>query len=541
MTTQKGSPLSSFDETFRVIDMHTHMFNARYLPLRGIFKSFDIPDKYITPLARVCWFLTDFSEFPNLSRSEPAHLNTQQIKGLPSDELHDSLCVNAFIESLSSDCETLIGACFSTGSISIDDATAASLDPVDLNVETASSQTLALAAMASVIDVFEFRTSLDGATFVFAAQSDLAAVKTFRILDLFKAFFRQVFSALEHALDYADFFWNLTQTERQIYGRIRAFYASFDVESLFVHHMMDMSHPYQKATGNPNLGQVKIPYYPTSQSNRKASQLSQMKALADYSNGQLIGFSAFDPQRFVGSEDIGWAVTTALDKAMDDFNMVGFKFYPPMGYRADEDKNSDVGKAISAFLRYCIRVDAPVFAHCTPGGFEVTKGSGLNSDPAYWRNMLQVEPWAEDLRLCLGHAGGGRYRRDNDGSLISAGWVASECDWVLPDNYAKNVVALCQNYKNVYCELANIDSILDNSTDKDHLVENLRQALIDTSGPYPFCDKVMYGTDWHMVGMVNDVVDYFQTLTDIFDQPEFAAFKSGFFYNNAMNYLKRSA
>lgn len=540
MTTQQGSPLSGFDETFRVVDMHTHMFNARYLPLGGIFKTFNIPERFLTPLTRICWFLTDFSKFPDLPRKEPTHLNAKRIKSFQSHELHESLCVNAFIESLSADCETLISACLPTGSISIAEATVASLEPSDLDVETATTQTLALSTIASVIDVFEFRSSLDDATFVFEDQADLGAMNTYRFVDLFKAFFRQVFSALESALDYADFFWNLTQTERQIFLRIRAFYASADVECTLVHHMMDMSHPYRIASGNPSLGQVKIPYYPRSKWRPEPSQLSQMRALGEFSSGQLIGFSAFDPKRFVDAKDISWAVTKALDKARNDFNMAGFKFYPPMGYRADEDKNSDVGKAITAFLRYCIRFDTPVFAHCTPGGFEVSFEAGLNSDPVYWRNMLEAECWVQDLRLCLGHAGGGRYCRDKDSSLISAGWVGCEAEWALPTNYAKNVVALCRDFKNIYCELSNIDTILEHSADKNNLMLNLRRELKDVSGSSQFRDKIMYGTDWHMVGMVNDVVDYFQTLSEIFDQPDFATFKSGFFYDNAVNYLKKT-
>jgi len=451
--------MAQFSDTPRVIDMHTHMFNARYLPLRGIFKSFGkIPDKFIKPLAFISWFLTDYSKFPNLKRVMPAHLNTVKFNGKKTQELEKSQYIASYIESLSLDCEALIFEAL-RGSPSPLVITETLVLNDGLNeLQTATTRQLAVSTVMATLEVSEFSAAAFGDNDVMEGLENLAW-KNFSFADMFRNFFIEVFQSIEDALDLLDFIWNLTQSEKQIYLRLEQYYESLGVDFHLVHHMMDMSHPYQNAYGDRKYGKVKMPYYAA---RKKRSQLSQMKNLSEFSDGRLTGFSAFDPWRFSQEADIKESVTVALDMAQKDFNIKGFKFYPPMGYRPDRNiDHPNIQTAVTSFLEYCAMRDIPVFAHCTPGGFEIAKESGLNSDPKYWRNVIDNNSWGRKLRLCLGHAGGGKYTQEDNKTLRSAGWVGCEKEWGLPGNYAAEVVSLCRKYPKVYCELANIDSILD--------------------------------------------------------------------------------
>ena len=52
---------------------------------------------------------------------------------------------------------------------------------------------------------------------------------------------------------------------------------------------------------------------------------------------------------------------------------IGVKFYPPMGYKPDDDYDS-----IKELFEYC-NSEIPILTHCTPEGFEAVEGLGICS------------------------------------------------------------------------------------------------------------------------------------------------------------------
>ncbi len=64
---------------------------------------------------------------------------------------------------------------------------------------------------------------------------------------------------------------------------------------------------------------------------------------------------------------------------------------------------------IDDFLRYCVEYSMPVFVPCTPVDFQTHRQEGGNAHPKYWGPTLARHP---DLRLCFGHAGGGRAKKE---------------------------------------------------------------------------------------------------------------------------------
>ena len=229
------------------------------------------------------------------------------------------------------------------------------------------------------------------------------------------------------------FFRTLLRSERKIFRSLRDSYGPRQKVELFVHHLLDMELAYKPR---------KPPRYRFS-----TDQLWRMRRLAADSDGLVLGFSAFDPHR----DDWRDIVNASIKQGF-----CGFKFYPAMGYRPDQNDDKDIQKRVDAFFHHCCAdLDIPIFTHCTPKGFEASDGSGLNGHPKYWRSALVKHP---DLRVCFGHAGGGDYR--NKG-LHSYGWYAeTPKQWKAEDNFARIVVELCAQYKNAYCEIAYMDEVL---------------------------------------------------------------------------------
>ena len=543
----------------QLIDMHTHMFNARYLPLKGIFRASGISDEFVTPLANFCWFLTNFSKFISEKRTMPLHQGLNAIDTNMTPELETARSIESYIQALAQDCQRLIMACQNEPYLIID---LKKITPAIDNqahecskmIDTNFSGTVAVQLLASIMNTYDCDELLFESDHIseISPKCHRFELNESHLSDFLKDFLRKAFSTIEDVLDYVDFFWNLTHSEEEILHRIDAYYSALGIKYRLVHHMMDMSHPYAQKKGYKDDGHVKISFYPE---NKPPSQLSQMNNLQLKSKKRLSGFSAFDPYRFAKQEADESKIIAHLDMARNQFGMLGFKFYPPLGYNATDNTNTDLQYAIDVFLKYCVMHDVPVFTHCAPTGFELVKGvTGQNSDPVFWRKALENKSWiiqdvknktpckkieCRNLRLCFGHAGGGRFVKNNKTDLISAGWVADDSEWRLAGNYASQIVKLCKEFPRVYCELANIDSILDNNIHAKNMRHNLIREMNDHGNDeFFFSDKIMYGTDWHMVGMVNDVVKYFYKLYGMFDDPKLKQFIPNFFCGNAVAYLK---
>ena len=532
-----------------LIDMHTHMFNADYLPLRGIFWSRGVPDPLNGWLARLAWALTKTSKFPDLILT-PLDLESHAVSALKTHETlggehgHDPEMLDQYIEVLADNGAKLyLHSQLDVGTVKIREKAASSSDPIsaelddlfaDIHSEFGDLDSAADLNLEMKVDSRFKAKPLSGESKAWAWSWGAGLRRMLR------RFLKKAMRFVEKAVDLIDFVWNMTKREKELLVRLQNYYATRNIPFILVHYMMDMQFPYQKARNKVKDGTVKVDFYRDKKN--RPSQLSQMRDLAKQSQGTLLGFSAFDPVRFLESGSSAKDIKAHLDKAMEA-EMLGFKFYPPLGFRAAENDIPGMDYVVDVFLDYCVENDIPVFTHCTPEGFEISPNaeSGLNAHPKYWRAALEKSEARRDLRLCLGHAGGGRYRLKS--GYVSHGWIAkSSQQWEDEDNFAKHVVDLCREFPNVYCELANIETILDQVTHRENLHQNLIARLSDEAdvGTYSLQRKIMYGTDWHMVGMVNDVIKYFDVLVSIFNDSSLIDMMSAFFRDNAIEFLKQS-
>jgi len=81
------------------------------------------------------------------------------------------------------------------------------------------------------------------------------------------------------------------------------------------------------------------------------------------------------------------------------------------------------------------------------------------------------------------------------------------------------VVELCLRYPNVYCEVGYLDAALEKkplALFTSRLASVLNQPSVDSR--WLFGDKVMYGTDWHMMHKVDDHEKYLAVFDELFAQ-----------------------
>lgn len=307
--------------------------------------------------------------------------------------------------------------------------------------------------------------------------------------------------------DYLEFFFTMLYSEEDMFSKVIGGYGAGLPEIQVSHYMMDMQYAYER--GAP-------PYYPF------LVQLDRMQSLHRNHPDCILSFSAFDPRR----ADWLQYVEKSISKGF-----VGFKFYPAMGYKPAGHENVKEQRRINDFFEYCAENDIPIFTHCTPQGFQNRHRLGLNANPAHWESVLKRLP---KLRLCFGHAGGGRMK---NGGFTSAGWEATEAEWKQSKtNYAKIVAGFCRQYPNVYCEFGYITSLLKRPETRARFLANI-EAARQLEGDFDLMTKVAYGSDWHMPSMVDNTRKYIDLFLEIFQKPPYDKYVEHFFWRNAYAFL----
>ncbi|PYQ29417.1 MAG: hypothetical protein DMF56_10635 [Acidobacteria bacterium] len=434
------------------IDLHTHVFNVRYLPIAGVLHQRGHLPKII---ARGIAKLLNWRTGDQIGHA-PAALQSPKDLALLSPE---SLAVAEANPA----------------------AALAMATPPELIDDPDVREALAMLGPGSLKSIKETTTGdLDDA----AAQAQ------------FERLFAQVEKAERDSIfatgrDYLNWLRFLTHSEQVIVDRLLGTYGK-DVH-LFVHHMMDMQHYYDPGDC----------YY-----DFVGEQLDRMKRLVDANKGRLLTFVAWSPKR---PNDIN-----IVRRAIDNGIAAGVKIYPPSGYQADEAMNDPLYDFASTDR------GVPLFAHCTPEGMEARPGYGRRADPAYWRNVLhRADRNWKTLRLCLAHAGG-------DGPWFDpALW---------PNSFAERAVALAGDPEtpNVYLEFGFHPDILDVKK-RNAFISRMAQEIDRSQGR--LANRIVYGTDWHMIERLRNHQRYFEAFAQAFSKPPLAQYSERFFYKNAVEYL----
>ena len=468
-----------------VIDVHSHLFNAKYVPVKGILVSRGVPEPAAGALAKFLLALCAESPLgPTPAPPEPA----KGIEGLKQRSLLTGAALrDAVLREVLG--RLPLSQVLTAGEIR--DLTALLRGQPGSRVPATSATPLSPAEIADYLESIEALADHDGP--VLRSKS---------------------------VGSYLRFLDTLLASESAIVGTIRTAYPRVD---LFVNHLMDLQYSY---ADQPSF------LYPE-------TQIARMLRLQELSGGKILTFGMFDPFRAEAAANLcgpGYAA-----------GLAGFKFYPPTGVRPSltfippRDQPGTVpaqwdsryagttaeklDALVKGFFEYCTApgADIPVFIHCTPKGFESVPGYGHDmADPEFWKPVLAEHP---GLRLCFGHSGG------------SAGWFASQHVPESADGvrFRDTIIGLCDDsHPNTYCDSAYWEALLTQGG-----VEELRAVLIKLYRDHPhMAKKLMYGSDWHMLTQEDQEETYLDRFIAVFSVPELAPYRNDFFAGNAIRYLR---
>jgi predicted TIM-barrel fold metal-dependent hydrolase len=318
-----------------------------------------------------------------------------------------------------------------------------------------------------------------------------------------------------------------------------AAYGLTDSKVLMVSHMMDLGPVYNQQPGEQWLLGF------------ATDQIERMDYFQQQPSSKMIYFVGYNPFRSHWPDATSPSAPVDIVKAaVEKHGAFGVKFYPPSGYRPYSNqiparptdihpepgqqwdarykglKAKDLDAQVCELLDYCVQYHIPVFAHCSLGEFEARSGYGLSmASPEWWKRYLESAPKRANLRLCLGHAGGSSYWF-NDGP---------HADW------GRAVRDLCESFPNVYCEIGVEDEIADPRLQAE-FVERLAKEfkrIPSPTRPFEFSKKLMYGTDWYMPISCTRI-EYIRGYQRAFLAPELRSHYRDFFFNNAVDYLQLS-
>lgn len=493
----------------RIVDLHTHLFNARYLPLAAIFKD-ALHGRHALLAGLVAQLLEEItgSSFPYAPLdSPPAGLSQSSDSDFALEQIWRIVRFELFLSTHSS---SLLQSCFDSSEIT-------ELDPKSRDC-LYSSKLHQIIVKLSMLPELSIPLPPDD-----CSSSDYSGWAKYIVTDSI--------SLLVQAMDpsnlgdayasYLDFFLLMLRSEEDL---VKSLFSSYHLENssfVIVHHMMDLEKAYKPSSP---------PYYPF-----HPVQRQRMQSLQRAQPGKIFGFSAFDPR---WNED--WKVYA--QEALE-MGFLGFKFYPSLGYKPSGNTDSDNTdpkinqNVIDSFYDFCVSKDVPIFAHCTPKGFQTSRINGNFAHPKYWKDVLSNPRWSK-LRLCLGHAGGGDIE---SGGIHSRGWVAqTNSEWNDENNYARICVELCAQYPNVYLDFGHLLEIFD-PAQTEIIIRNFNRAMDSTrESLYQFSNKFAYGSDWHMPLMLDRTCKYYQLLLDIMNSEGMTPYVDNFFWRNACSFLKLS-
>lgn len=499
----------------RIFDLHTHLFNARYLPLASVIAHAMGRDesRLAQQVARLLEALTG-----SAYAAVPVEaVFSQSLPGTLQEECQEHIWRIAEHELL-----------LCTGSLA-----AIELGPAPLLDQTLDAPVFDRLRASQLMDILDNLDRMDyaaeGWSEQWPAEDALAEALPLEEGGRFAGFLAWARRVVKKALwvvtrlmdplawgqatDYLAFFLTLLHSEEQLLHKLRAGYGPGLPPLQSAHYLLDMQLAYP---GHES------PYYPL-----HPVQEDRMQTLQRAFPALVFGFSAFEPRR------VDWRerAQTALAKGF-----VGFKFYPGMGFKPVGNDPS-IQARIDDFFDFCVERDLPLFAHCTPVGFQTRFQLGGNAHPRYWREVLQQPRW-QGLRLCLGHAGGGRMV---NGPLQSPGWMAqSDAQWQEEDNFARIVAELCATYPKVYCEVGYMTELMTPQylAVFEKNLQRARQSALAQGGPYELLDKMAYGSDWHMPDVISRTRRYLEVFLELMDRPAYAAHREAFFWQNAYRFLR---
>jgi|GEM_PF-4183889 len=275
-------------------------------------------------------------------------------------------------------------------------------------------------------------------------------------------------------------------------------------------------------------------------------QVKLMSKISIITNGAILPFVAYCPRREVEDKenrklrmDEDGESLSLVKLAIQEYGFIGVKVYPPIGFYPANNKSvlsnelcnplgakttiDDFGvkidHALNELYEWCQDHNVPIMAHGN-NSMGITEEDDLKSHPLYWERVLKDYP---DLRISLGHFGGMEDLTENKGAT-----------WPLM------ISRLMSRYPNLYADLSNYSDMIKHWYDifeysnicaRRTYFKKLRKIVThinndieksrDASGnkySHRVHDRLMYGSDWHMLASEVNYESYFDDFRSIYNE-----------------------
>ncbi len=247
-----------------------------------------------------------------------------------------------------------------------------------------------------------------------------------------------------------------------------------------------------------------------------ADQIEVVSRIAQtYTSALVLPFAPFCPLRAALEHDEDRDIDTLrhVKHAVLERGFLGVKLYPPMGFRPTGNTGTlSVPKApkggaealdteLDALFRWCIENEVAIKAHAT-NSIAAGPNTGRFADPAGWQALMRREGFG-DLRLNLAHFGG--FDESNRTNTFT-----SQGDW------EETLAEMVEEFPNVYFDLGYWNEVTEADAATRERVLTLTGNLLARSPQ--MAKRMMYGSDWSMIGKEPGHPEYLAEVLKSLDQ-----------------------
>jgi predicted TIM-barrel fold metal-dependent hydrolase len=226
---------------------------------------------------------------------------------------------------------------------------------------------------------------------------------------------------------------------------------------------------------------------------------------------------------------------------------LGVKVYPPMGFKAigntdtqhypqhvrghfggTKELGRDLDDQLARLYDLCVKLDAPIIAHAA-----YSMGAGpeyaQRADPYYWTKVLSVAKWRK-LRVCLAHQG--RFRTKSAGAQKTDSSLEKTYEWAIGRHLEKDPQS------RLFMDLSYWSEALGSATrdERECIAKRFQEWICRFD---PAVERVLFGTDWIMVGVEAGAIGYTRQIDDFLSRSCGLSEEqiAGIMRNNAGRYL----
>ncbi|WP_226629892.1 amidohydrolase family protein [Alloyangia pacifica] len=228
-------------------------------------------------------------------------------------------------------------------------------------------------------------------------------------------------------------------------------------------------------------------------------QIDLVAAIARrYTDALVLPFAPFCPLRAALEREDNPQIDPLrhVKRAVLELGFAGIKLYPPMGFRPVGNASSlswvprkpQGGAAmldheLEALYLWCIENEVPIKAHAN-NSIAAGPNTGSFADPAGWAELLR-DPRFRNLQLNLAHFGG-------FDETAPRGLFPSPGDW------EETLADMVEEFPNLYFDLGYWTEATQSESDQRARVIARTRVLFDRSPQ--MVERMMYGSDWSMIG-----------------------------------------